>query len=110
MKKSFTAVFLFALCGAQAGILMADPARAAAHTIVMEGVAFKPETLTIKKGDSVVWVNRDVFPHTATAGDRTFDSGEVAPTRKWKLVAKKSGRFPYLCTLHPTMKGALVVK
>jgi plastocyanin len=89
---------------------MVDPARAAAHTIVMEGVAFKPETLTIKKGDSVVWVNRDVFPHTATAGERTFNSGEIAPTRKWKFVAKKSGRLAYLCTLHPTMKGALIVK
>ena len=110
MKKPLTAVFLLAFGAAQAGMLMAHAACAATHEIVMEGVAFKPQTLTVKKGDSVVWVNNDVFPHTATAADRTFDSGEIASTRKWKLVAKKSGRFPYICTLHPTMKGTLIVK
>jgi plastocyanin len=110
MKRPLLAVFVRTLCAVQAGIAMANPVWAATHTIVMEGVAFKPETLTVQRGDSVVWLNKDVFPHTATAGDRTFDSGEIAPTKTWKLLAKKSGRFAYVCTLHPTMKGALIVK
>ena len=41
---------------------------------------------------------------------RQFDSGEIAPGKTWKYTAKKPGKFPYVCTLHPTMKGTLVVE
>jgi plastocyanin len=82
----------------------------ATHTIVMEGVGFAPNTLTVAKGDTVVWVNKDAFPHTATAQDKSFDSKEIAAGKSWRFTAKKSGTFPYVCTLHPTMKGTLVVK
>ena len=93
-----------------AGVGMPAPAAGATHTVIMEGVAFVPETLTVKRGDTVVWVNKDMFPHTVTAKDGSFDSRAMAPNKTWKLVARKIGTFPYVCTLHPTMKGILVVK
>jgi plastocyanin len=80
------------------------------HTVVMEGLAVAPATLTVAKGDTVVWVNKDPFPHTATAQDKSFDSKEIAAGKSWRFTPKKSGTFPYVCTLHPTMKGTLVVK
>ena len=83
---------------------------AATHTIVMEGVAFQPATITVDAGDTVVWVNKDAFPHTATAQDKSFDSGEIGPAKTWKLVAKKKGTFAYVCAYHPTMKGTVIVK
>ena len=43
----------------------------ATHTVTMEAVSFKPESLTVKAGDSIVWVNKDPFPHTATAAGTT---------------------------------------
>jgi plastocyanin len=85
-------------------------AAAATHTVVMEGTAFVPATLTVRRGDTVVWVNKDMFPHTATAQDGSFDSGAFAPNKTWKYVAAKNGTFSYVCTLHPTMKGLLIVK
>jgi plastocyanin len=91
-------------------LTMAAHAEAATHTVVMEGVAFKPETLTVQRGDTVVWINKDLFPHTATAQDRTFDSREIAPDNSWKLTPARNGTFAYICTLHPTMKGTLIVK
>ena len=94
----------------QLGIATSALAASASHTVVMEGVAFVPETLTVKRGDTVVWVNKDMFPHTATAQDRSFDSKDIAPTKTWKHVAAKTGTFSYLCTLHPTMKGTLIVR
>ena len=101
----------FALAGCALTMVLAIAAAAATtHTIVMEGVAFVPEMLTVKQGDTVIWVNKDLFPHTATAQDRSFDSPEIAPNKTWKYIATKSGTFPYVCTLHPTMKGTLVVK
>jgi plastocyanin len=72
-------------------------------------MAFVPEVLTVNKGDTVVWVNKDLFPHTATA-QGGFDSHEIAASKTWRFVAKKAGRTPYICTLHPTMKGALIVR
>src|SRR5215208_3718672 len=88
----------------------AVPAAAAkTHTVVMDGTRFIPETLTVKRGDRVVWVNKDPFPHTATAG-ATFDSKSLAAGDSWSYVARKSGKFPYVCTLHPGMRGTLVVQ
>jgi plastocyanin len=93
-----------------AGALSGAPAAAATHTIVMEGVAFVPQTVTVKRGDTVVWVNKDMFSHTATAQDRSFDSRDIAVGKSWKYVPAGTGTFPYICTLHPTMKGTLIVK
>ena len=86
------------------------PAVAASHTVVMEGVGFVPRALTVKPGDTVIWINKDPFPHTAAAEDRSFDSREIAPGKSWKFVAKKRGKLPYVCALHPTMTGTLVVE
>jgi plastocyanin len=90
--------------------LQAAHAAPTTHTVVIEGMKFVPETITVKAGDTIVWVNKDFFPHTATAQDRSFDSLDIATGKKWQHVAKKPGTFSYVCTLHPTMKGTLAVK
>lgn len=95
---------------AAALLACATPAFAATHTVTMEATAFAPATLTVKKGDRVVWVNKDPFPHTATASAKAFDSGSVAAGKSWTYVAAKPGSFDYVCTFHPTMKGKLVVE
>jgi plastocyanin len=76
----------------------------------MEATSFAPPSLTVRAGDVVVWVNKDPFPHTATSSDGGFDSREVPPDGRWSWKATKKGSFPYVCTLHPTMKGVLHVK
>jgi plastocyanin len=78
------------------------------HTIVMEAAAFRPPSLTIAVGDSVVWMNQDPFPHTATAKG-SFDSKEIPAAKSWQFTATASGEFPYVCVYHPTMKGTLRV-
>ena len=80
------------------------------HTVIIEGMKFVPDTLTVARGDTVIWVNKDFFPHTVTATGGRFDSHEIQTAKSWKYVPKKIGQFDYLCTLHPTMKGMLVVK
>jgi plastocyanin len=84
-----------------------DPAR---HTVVISGVRFDPQTLTVKVGDIVIWVNHDPFPHTVTAVNKQFDSHEIAAERSWQYKARKAGVFDYACTLHPTMLGTLRVE
>ena len=80
------------------------------HTVIIEGMKFVPDTLTVARGDTVIWVNKDFFPHTVTATGGRFDSHEIQTAKSWKYVPKKIGQFGYLCTFHPTMKGILVVK
>ena len=80
------------------------------HTVVIEGTTFAPASLMVASGDSVVWLNKDPFPHTATSKDGGFDSQVIAAGESWKYVARKKGDFAYLCTLHTTMKGVLRVK
>ena len=76
----------------------------------MEAVSFQPSPLTVRSGDTVVWQNRDPFPHTATSTADGFDSGTIAPATSWTYVARVKGAFPYVCTLHPTMRGVLRVE
>jgi plastocyanin len=89
-----------------------DQAKTAPKTylISMQIVGFDPPELTVKPGDRVTWVNEDLFPHTATADDKAFDSKSVAPSGKWTFVAGKPGTHTYICTFHPTMKGTIKVQ
>ena len=87
----------------------AAPAAAATVTIEIDGMTFAPASTTVRPGDRVVWVNRDLVPHTATAG-KVFDSGVIAPGKSWTTIAGTPGRHDYLCSLHPTMKASLLVQ
>jgi len=80
------------------------------HTVRIEGMKFVPERLEVAAGDTVVWTNKDLVPHTVTASAARVESGVLAPNKKWRFVAKKKGEMPYICSLHPVMKGLLVVK
>jgi len=110
--RSFTAAIVCAV-----GVLLADtnansaPAapKPSTQTVIVEGTGFQPETLTVRRGDTVVWQNKDPFPHTATAAG-VFDSHNIPANASWKYTARKSGRYSYVCALHPNMKGTLIVE
>ena len=106
-----TCALLPALVGA-AFALHADPHEETArtHTVTVENMQFSPASLTVSPGDRIVWVNQDLFPHTATADSKAFDSRDIAAGASWTYVAVRSGEYAYSCTFHPTMKGRLVVR
>jgi plastocyanin len=80
------------------------------HTVVIENMQFNPAELQVRRGERIVWVNKDLFPHTVTSASHAFDSGSIAATSSWTYVARKAGEYAYGCTFHPTMKGVLKVK
>ena len=80
------------------------------HVIVVENMRFNPEQITVARGDRIQWVNRDLFPHTATASGGAFDSHQIAVQGTWTYVAARSGEYDYTCVLHPTMKGRIHVR
>jgi plastocyanin len=83
--------------------------RARSHEVVIHGLQYVPETLKVRRGDIVVWVNKDPFPHTVTAAG-AFDSKSIEAGRSWRFIARRAGSFGYVCTLHSNMKGILQVE
>ena len=80
------------------------------HAVRIEGMKFIPEHLEVAAGDTVVWTNKDFLPHSVTASQTRVESGDLAPNKSWRLVARKKGEMHYICRLHPVMKGVLVVR
>jgi plastocyanin len=80
------------------------------HTVEIRGMEFHPAVLTVAVGDTVVWINRDIVPHTATAGGATkWDTGQLLQGQTGRYVANRAGVARYRCTFHPTMLGKLIV-
>jgi plastocyanin len=84
--------------------------RPAARTVAIAAFAFAPLRVTVSRGDTVVWRNDDIVPHTATAADSSWDSGVLQPGGSWRMVAGDRGEWKYLCALHPSMVGTLIVR
>jgi plastocyanin len=80
------------------------------HRVEIKGMAYTPAEVTVTAGDTIVWVNRDIVPHTVTGEARQFDSASVSSAAEWSLVTRDRGRTSYACTFHPIMKGAIVVQ
>ena len=87
----------------------ASAGKPATHHVVIDGLKNEPETLTVKRGDTVIWTNKDPFPHTVTAPGK-FDSHDIPAGGSWKYVARVAGDYAYICTLHSNMKGTLRVE
>lgn len=80
------------------------------HVVEMRAFAFAPAKLEVEVGDTVVWLNRDPVPHTASDSLGAWDSGTMAAGARWIWVARAPGRVAYLCALHPAMRAALTVR
>jgi plastocyanin len=84
------------------------PARAASFQISMENLEIVPAEASVKVGDTVEWINRDVLAHTATARNGDFDV-MLPPKKTVTFVVKKAGTTDYYCRFHPNMKATLTV-
>lgn len=80
------------------------------HAVLISGFKYQPDTITVNVGDTIVWKNADIVPHTVTASDKSFNSGAIKPGATWTLVARKPGTFLYGCIPHPNMHGKLIVQ
>ena len=88
--------------------LMAVPAHAETIQIAIENLAFAPTEVSAKVGDTIEWVNKDVFAHTATARNGDFDVNQP-PKKTVTSVLNKAGTVEYYCRFHPNMKGVLKI-
>jgi plastocyanin len=104
-------VLALLLCGAGTDASQKKARKPVTHTVTVDATSFQPAKLTVAPGDAVVWVNKDVIPHTATSKKAgVFDSGTIATGKSWKSTFKTAGEFAYVCQFHPTMNGTIIVK
>ena len=110
-RRLVVAVLALLACSARGGAVP-FVGKPVTHTVVIEGMQFKPATLTIRPGDSVTWINKDIVDHTATtpaAAKQPFDSRMIKAGKSWKRTFAAAGKHDYLCTYHPTMTGVINV-
>jgi plastocyanin len=81
-----------------------------ALVVHLSDFSFKPASATVSVGDTVEFVNDDAFPHTVTASNGAFDSGNLDEHKSWTYTFKKAGTYALMCTYHPNMKGLLTVR
>jgi len=98
-------------CGRGAGPRGGGSPRAAAppavHRVTLHGTAFDPGVVAAAPGDTIVWRNADLVPHTVTARDGRWSSGNLPPDSTWRWVVAGRDSAPYFCTYHTTMHGTV---
>lgn len=77
-------------------------------TVSIGNFAFNPATLQVKVGATVIWTNNDVAPHTITSTGFA-SSGIMAGGQTFSHIFTQPGEYDYSCSIHPTMKGKIVV-
>jgi plastocyanin len=89
----------------------------AVHVSIIPGAAsyvtgYDPDNITVVIGvnNTVIWTNNDNEPHTVTATDKSFDSGNMNPGATFTYKFTTPGTYTYICTYHPWMRGYVTVK
>ena len=77
------------------------------HTVEIRRLRFEPSRLTVHAGDTIVWINRDVVPHTVAPLDRAWSSGEMSQAESFRWIAGEATTLTYFCEYHPSMRAVV---
>jgi plastocyanin len=81
------------------------------NKIEIKDFAFNPQTLTVKSGEKVTWINRDEEPHTIVSVEKQFKKSTALDTdQEFTITAGAPGTYNYFCSVHPKMTGTIVVE
>lgn len=78
------------------------------HWVTIENMKFNPATVTVKKGDQITFINKDIVSHNVAEIHNAWTSPMLNTGQSWTLTAEKSS--DYYCTVHVVMKGKIIVK
>jgi plastocyanin len=80
------------------------------NKIEIKDFAFNPQTITVKAGEKVTWINRDEEPHTVVSVEKQFKKSIALDTdQEFTITAGAPGTYTYFCSVHPKMTGTIVV-
>ncbi|HZE13344.1 MAG TPA: plastocyanin/azurin family copper-binding protein, partial [Chthoniobacterales bacterium] len=79
--------------------------------VTIPTLKYSPEAVEIKTGETVVWNNNNLTPHTVASESATeLNSRSIEPGASWNHKFSQAGTFPYYCTFHTEMKGTITVR
>jgi plastocyanin len=78
------------------------------NIISIKNFAFSPSVLTVKQGTKVTWTNQDSAPHQIKS--ETFNSDSLGQGESFNFTFSNKGSFNYICSIHPSMTGKIVVE
>jgi plastocyanin len=83
----------------------------AASSVTIQDFAFSPSAITVKKGATVTWTNKDSAAHTVTETDSQDGpkSGDLESGKSYSFTFNTVGTFHYHCSIHPSMTGTVTV-
>ena len=106
----FTVLVAALLC-VSAGAAADGAGNGKPQKVSIEGLKYNPSKLTIKKGQTVVWTNKDDHDHTVVSAKKgAFESENLGRGDTFEFTFDKAGKFDYLCKYHPRMKGTITVE
>ncbi len=83
----------------------------APNEVTIDNFSYKPQTLTVSVGTTVTWINRDDIPHTVLSTDKTTIVSPALDTdEKFSYTFTAAGTNDYYCSVHPHMKGRIIVQ
>lgn len=79
--------------------------------VVLSDIAFEPSEITVDPGTTITFVHEDGgIPHTVTADDGSFDSGQISDGDSFTVTVDEAGEIPFFCEIHPgQMQGTIRV-
>jgi plastocyanin len=81
------------------------------NRIEIKDFAFNPQTITVKSGEKVTWINRDEEPHTIVSVEKQFKKSTALDTdQEFTITAGAPGTYSYFCSVHPKMTGIIIVE
>jgi plastocyanin len=81
------------------------------NRIEIKDFTFNPQTITVKSGEKVTWINRDEEPHTIVSVEKQFKKSTALDTdQEFTITAGAPGTYNYFCSVHPKMTGTIVVE
>ena len=84
---------------------------ASENRIEIKDFAFSPQTITVKSGETITWINRDEEPHTIVSVEKQFKKSSALDTdQEFTITAGAPGTYTYFCSVHPKMTGTIVVE
>ena len=108
-RIAWTLSALSLLCFVQ--VTLAQEKSEEKNQIEIKGFHFTPQTLTVKSGAKVIWINRDDDAHVVTSSDKKFEKSPPLDTdQKFTITAGAPGTYNYFCSVHPKMTGKIIVE
>jgi plastocyanin len=89
---------------------MASGASSRVVQVDIQSFAFKPKDLTVPSGTTVMWVNKDSVAHTIVSDNGLWESPALSQGDWYTNTFYDSGTINYHCSIHPSMKGSIIVE